>query len=46
MMHELGAFLQWGGAFPWAADYDAPLVGNTSPIQPLAHGMQALRPLE
>ena len=28
---------KWGGAFPWAADYDA--AGDLSLIRPLAQGM-------
>lgn len=43
MMFELGTFIAdggWGGAFPWAADYDA--VGNLSLIRPLAEGMGVL----
>lgn len=44
MMADLGAFIAsagWGGAFPWAADYDA--VGNMSLIEPLARSMGVLR---
>jgi hypothetical protein len=40
MMKELGEYLAsegWGGAFPWAADYDTP--GNLSLILPLSQGM-------
>ena len=43
MMLELGQMIAsegWGGAFPWAADYDA--AGNLSLIRPLAQGMGLL----